>query len=85
MGCGLFHPALADTTTVAPSPSLRTHMTLTGRTLMTLSRTTSSMMCLCRSLMLPDKNLASQPSGLQQNSPTGAGAKVSLELTRSAA
>jgi hypothetical protein len=39
------------------------------------------MMCICRSSMLPDKNLASQPSGLQHNNPTGAGANASLELT----
>jgi hypothetical protein len=33
--------------------------------LICMSRTTSSTMCLCHSLLLPDKNLASQPSGLQ--------------------
>jgi len=36
---------------------------------------------LCRSLMLPDKNLGQRAIGLQQNGPTGTGAKVSLELT----
>jgi hypothetical protein len=41
------------------------------------------MMCLCRSSMLPDKNLGQPAIGLQQNSPTGAGAKGSLELTPS--
>jgi hypothetical protein len=42
---------------------------------------TSSMMCLCRILMLPDKNIGQPAVCLRQNSSTGAGAKVSLELT----
>jgi hypothetical protein len=46
-----------------------------------ISRASSSVMCPCCRLMLPDKNLDQPAISLQQISPTGAGSKVGLEVT----
>jgi len=46
--------------------------------LICISRITSSMMCLFRSSILPNKDLDQPAICLQQNSPADAGVKVSL-------